>query len=360
LAVNSQTYWYLTRGSGAVALLLLSTVVVLGTLGPTRVGGTRRWPRFALARLHRDLSLLTLAVLAVHILTSVLDTFAPIGWLDAIIPLHSAYRPVWLGCGAAAFDLLLALVITSLVRRRLGYTRWRRVHWLAYASWPIAVLHGLGTGSDVRAVWLQWMTIGCTLAVVLAICVRIARSRVATPGARLGWASLALLTPLGIGVFALAGPLRIGWAGHAGTPAALLRTSVRSTRNQRALRSNSARARTFSATLTGSISRSTVTGGALVDLLLRMSGGAPGVLRVRLAGKPLPTGGISLVGSQVDLSAPSVGGVLAGSVDSLQGRRFRARVTKTGGLAYELYADLEIDSSTGAVRGRLRAVPVSA
>jgi sulfoxide reductase heme-binding subunit YedZ len=362
--VNSQTYWYLTRGTGAVALLLLSAVVVLGTLGPIRLGGTPRWPRFAVSRLHRDLSLLTLAVLAVHIVTSVLDTFAPIGWLDAVIPLHSAYRPVWLGFGAGAFDLLLALVITSLVRRRFGYTRWRRVHWLAYASWPIAVLHGLGTGSDVKAAWLQWLTIGCMLAVVIAICVRVARVEVAPSRSRFVWTSLALLTPFGIAVFALVGPLQTGWAEHAGTPAALLHTTVASTRTVPASAPKgaavTARAKVFSATLTGSFRRRAVSGGAFVDLLLTMSGETPGVLRVRLAGKPLPGGGISLIGSQVDLSAPMVGGVLAGSVDSLEGQRFRARVGQAGRVAYELYADLDIDSRTGVVSGRLTAVPVPA
>ncbi len=88
--MDSKSLWYLTRATGVVSLLLLSAIVILGTLSPMRVGGGERWPRFAIGRLHRDLSLLVLVVLAIHIVTSVLDPFAPIGWLDAVIPLHSA------------------------------------------------------------------------------------------------------------------------------------------------------------------------------------------------------------------------------------------------------------------------------
>ncbi|HWF54412.1 MAG TPA: ferric reductase-like transmembrane domain-containing protein [Solirubrobacteraceae bacterium] len=351
-ALSSQTYWYLTRSTGAVALLLLTAVVVLGTLSPMRVAGTERWPRFAVGALHRDLSLLALAVLVVHIVTSVLDTFAPIGWLDAIIPLHSAYRPLWLGLGALAFDLLLALIITSLVRRRLGYERWQKIHWLAYACWPIAVLHGLGTGSDTNAAWLEWITVGCGAAVLVAVVVRINRGRT-QPQARAGWLALSLLTPLGIAIFALAGPLRSGWAAKAGTPTTDLHGGAR--RTTVAAVSTTA-PHTFSAKLQGSLTRHSATGGALVDLALSLRGATPGTLRIRLAGKPIGGGGLSLIGSQVDLSAPRLGPVLAGTVVSLSGARFRARVRQSTGAGYDLTANLDINPASGAVSGRLDAV----
>ena len=102
------------------------------------------------AGLHRNLTLLALAFIALHVLTTVVDGYAPISLLNAVLPFTSPYRPVWLGLGAVAFDLLLALTITSLLRARIGYSRWRALHWLAYASWPIALVHGLGTGTDAR------------------------------------------------------------------------------------------------------------------------------------------------------------------------------------------------------------------
>ena len=118
-----------------------------------------RWPRFVLDSLHRNVSLLAVAFLLVHILTAVLDSFAPISLTDAIVPFGGSYRPFWLGLGAVAFDLLLAVALTSIVRRRLGYGAWRATHWLAYACWPIALLHGLGTGSDVKSTWLLALNI---------------------------------------------------------------------------------------------------------------------------------------------------------------------------------------------------------
>ncbi len=149
-----------------VALLLLTAAVALGVLDVRR-WSSARWPRFIVDGLHRNVSLLAMVFLVLHILTSVLDSFAPISLLDAFVPFAGAYRPFWLGLGAVAFDLLLAVTITSLLRQRVGYASWRAVHWLAYASWPIALLHGLGTGSDVKSTWFLTISVAC-LAVVVA------------------------------------------------------------------------------------------------------------------------------------------------------------------------------------------------
>jgi DMSO/TMAO reductase YedYZ heme-binding membrane subunit len=355
--------------------VLLSAIVILGTLSPMRLAGTERWPRFAVGRLHRDLSLLVLVLLAIHIVTSVLDTFAPIALLDAVIPLHSSYRPLWLGFGALSFDLLLALTITSLVRRRLGYERWRLIHWLAYISWPVAVLHSLGSGSDTKASWSELLSVACTAAVLAAIVIRIIRAQRTSADARSGWISLALATPVGIAAVALWGPLQSGWAARAGTPASILHPGVASAAT---LTASSGKAKTgthgtarpsaapaspqahaFSAQLAGQLKSSSAAGGAgaIVDLQLSLRGSTTGLLRVRLAGQPLQGGGLSLVGSQVDLSAPGLGPVLAGKVTSLSGQDFVARVASRSA-TYSLAASLRIDSSTGSVSGRLSGTPI--
>src|SRR5947209_11020858 len=142
---NAKELWYLTRGSGAVALVLLTAAVALGVTMSMRVA-TPRWPRFALNSLHRNLTLLAIAFVGLHVVTTVLDGYAPIVLKDAIVPFASPYRPIWLGLGAVAFDLLLALVITSYLRHRIGARIWRGVHWLAYAAWPVALVHAFGTG----------------------------------------------------------------------------------------------------------------------------------------------------------------------------------------------------------------------
>lgn len=166
--MNDTLLWYTTRGAGAVSLVLLSAVVVLGILSVLRVQSTS-WPRFLTVGLHRNLALMTLVFLALHIVTAVVDPFTHLGWLAAVVPFSSYYRTFWLGLGTIAFELLLAIVVTSLVRGVIGQVAWRLVHWLSYASWPVAVLHGFGTGTDAWSAWLFALQAGCIVAVLAAI-----------------------------------------------------------------------------------------------------------------------------------------------------------------------------------------------
>jgi sulfoxide reductase heme-binding subunit YedZ len=327
---------------------------VLGTL---RFRLAPAWPRFATDALHRDVSLLVLVVLVVHIITSVLDSFAPISLRDAVIPFGARYRPLWLGLGALSFDLLVALVVTSVLRRSIGYRGWHAIHWLAYASWPVAVLHGLGTGSDTKQLWMLALTLACVAGVVAAALIRIGRSASASPGLRSATAAIALVTPLGLGVFALAGPLRSGWARRAGTPTSLLARAPRVLPAATRTPATAAHALRppFSARLDGTATQQQTAGGAIIDLALRLSGGARGQLRIRLAGTPIDGGGLSLTGSQVDLAADGLPSVLAGRITGLSGQRFVADVSGAPGPALELQGDLSIDSGSGRVTGTLHA-----
>src|ERR1700694_1394040 len=160
--------WYTTRGAGAVSLVLLSAVVVLGVLSSLRFQSAS-WPRFLTTGLHRNVALMAVVFLALHIITAVGDPFTHLGWLPAVIPFSSYYRTFWLGLGTIAFELLLAIVATSLIRGFIGHGTWRVVHWLAYASWPLGVIHGLGTGTDAFSPWFLFLTVVCAGAVVVAL-----------------------------------------------------------------------------------------------------------------------------------------------------------------------------------------------
>ena len=220
-SAGPSAYWYLTRSTGAVALLLLTAAIALGVLDVRRFS-TPRWPRFVVDSLHRNVSLLAMVFLVLHILTSVLDSFAPISLVQAFVPFIGSYRPFWLGLGAISFDLLLAVTITSLLRQRMGYASWRAVHWLTYASWPVALLHGLGTGSDVKSTWLLALSIGCVVVVLAAVLARVLAGwpeNLPSRGAALGGAAVFSLFLL---VWLPGGPLGSEWARRSGTPAALL------------------------------------------------------------------------------------------------------------------------------------------
>jgi DMSO/TMAO reductase YedYZ heme-binding membrane subunit len=152
--------WYVTRATGLVSLVLLTVSVLLGLLVAGRFTSDR-WPRFLTQGLHRNLSMLVLVFLALHIGATVLDTYTSISLTAAFVPFASSYKTVWLSLGAVALDLLIALIVTSLVRSRLGYRTWRRLHWLVYACWPVAVAHGLGIGTDRSATWVIALTLAC-------------------------------------------------------------------------------------------------------------------------------------------------------------------------------------------------------
>jgi sulfoxide reductase heme-binding subunit YedZ len=220
-AATPSAYWYLTRATGAVALLLLTLALALGVLDVRR-WRSPRWPRFLVDSLHRSVSLLAMVFLALHILTSVLDSFASISLADAFIPFAGSYRPLWLGLGALSLDLLLAVTITSMLRERVGYRGWRAIHWLAYASWPVALLHSFGTGSDVKQAWFLVGGVACLGVVLAAVLVRVISGWRQNPGRR----AAALACTGAFSLFLLAwlpgGPLGPNWARRSGTPSSLL------------------------------------------------------------------------------------------------------------------------------------------
>jgi methionine sulfoxide reductase heme-binding subunit len=182
-AAAPKAVWYLMRGSGVVSLILLTVSLVLGITTAVR-WATARWPRFVVEGLHKNVSLLAVVFLGVHIVTAVVDGFVPIRWFDVVVPFAAKYSPFWVGLGALAFDLLIAVVITSLLRVRLGLRIWRATHWLAYACWPIAIVHGLGIGSDSSQPWMQAIDLTAVAAVVAAVCWRLVVTGWRAPEAR--------------------------------------------------------------------------------------------------------------------------------------------------------------------------------
>jgi predicted ferric reductase len=216
--VNMQTLWFVTRAAGLVSLALLSLAVVLGILSTSRAPVGRAWPRFLNQGLHRNVSLIGVALLVVHIGTAVADDFVSVRLRDVFIPVGGLYRPLWLGAGAAAIDVVLVVTLTSLIRVRLGHRTWRTIHWAAYAAWGLAVVHGLGTGSDAKLHWALSLQAACVGCVLVAIGFRLTD----------GWPSHRLRRMLGaagilacaalVAMWALQGPLAPGWSHRSGTP----------------------------------------------------------------------------------------------------------------------------------------------
>jgi methionine sulfoxide reductase heme-binding subunit len=163
--------WYLNRSTGLVLLVLLTLAVVLGTLA-TRGGAGSRPPRFVVQSLHRNLALLAVVTLGLHVATAVLDEFVDIRWWQAFLPWELRYEPLWLALGILALDLMLAVTVTSLLRTRMQVETWWWVHLTAYAVWVLSMVHGLLIGTDSAEGWVQAVYAGCAAVVVLAVLVR--------------------------------------------------------------------------------------------------------------------------------------------------------------------------------------------
>jgi len=172
--INSSTaLWYASRATGVVALLLLTAVVLLGLL-VTRQGRLPGLPRFAVTGLHRNLSLIAVVFVALHVLTAVADGYVNIPLISAVVPLASPYERLWLGLGAVSLDITIAVIVTSLLRRHLSRRLWRGVHLLAYLSWPVAWLHSITASKDLQHGWLFLLAVACAVVVVIAVVWRLA------------------------------------------------------------------------------------------------------------------------------------------------------------------------------------------
>jgi sulfoxide reductase heme-binding subunit YedZ len=183
MLTSSTALWYASRATGVVSMVLLSAVVVLGIM-VNRQGRLPGLPRFAGLGLHRYLSLLAVGFLVAHILTAITDPFVSIRLLAAVVPFTSAYKPLWLGLGAVSMDLMAVIIVTSLLRRRIGRRPWRAIHWLAYLSWPVALAHSIGSSTDMQSGPLLGLAVACTLAVLAAVAWRLAGTLRAVPRAR--------------------------------------------------------------------------------------------------------------------------------------------------------------------------------
>ena len=172
---HTTALWYASRATGVVTLLLLTGVLLLGIL-VNRQGRLPGLPSFAVTGLHRNVSLLAVAFLAIHVITAIVDPYVTIGLAAAVLPFVSAYKPFWLGLGAISLDLIAALILTSLARGRMSRRAWRGIHWLAYAAWPLAVVHSLGSSSDARSGLVLGVLAGCVLAVTAALAWRLSRA----------------------------------------------------------------------------------------------------------------------------------------------------------------------------------------
>ena len=202
---SSPVDWYAARAAGITAYLLVSGVVLLG-LTMAAKKQFARWPRFTVEDVHRFGGLLVGSFVTIHVAAVAIDAWLPFSLQSIVVPFISRYRPLWVGLGIAAAELLVALAVTNHYRRRLSYRFWRRAHYLNFAVWLAATFHGLGSGTDRSAPWALAVYATAVSAVTAAIAWRVMRSRPRIPTAAAAGlaASAAVLLVVALGT----GPLR--------------------------------------------------------------------------------------------------------------------------------------------------------
>ena len=166
--MSSEMLWAFGRASGVVALILFTATLVLGII--TRSGRPLPGiPRFSVSLVHRNVSLVALVFLVLHVGTLMLDSYAKLNLTDVVIPFMGAFKPLWQGLGTVAFDLVIAIVVTGLLRRRIGVKAFRFVHWFTYVMWPVAVLHAIGNGTNGTSAWFLLIAVGSGVVVLAAV-----------------------------------------------------------------------------------------------------------------------------------------------------------------------------------------------
>lgn len=354
--VSSNSWlWYATRATGVIALILLTGSVVLGIVVRVRAA-SERWPRLVTLGVHRNLSLLVLAFLGLHIGTAVVDSYAPVGWLSVVVPFASSYRPLWLGFGTVAFDLLIAVTVTSLLRTRISARLWRLVHWTAYACWPSAVIHSLGTGSDTKQPFTLGVTIACVAAVLAAGVWRLVSGWPEHTGARLAAGATGAALVIGVAVWTILGPLRPGWAARSGTPAVLLARVQAPAGNASAQTSSQLPALPFTTNITGT-SRTASSGSGTTTVTLSGQGSDSVAFQVVISGPAASGGGVQMTSSQVSFGPASNTRQYTGHVASLNGSTIVATVTDSSGSGSGSGVTLSFDVSLSgsALGGSLTA-----
>ncbi len=319
---SSPVDWYAARAAGVAAYVLLTCVVALGiALAGRAPRRSRRWPMFAVEEVHRSGGLLVGSFVVLHVLTIAVDSYLPFSLAQLAVPLTSAYRPLWVALGIVAAELLLALAVTNHYRRRLPYRLWRRAHYLNFAVWAAATLHGLGSGTDRGATWMIALETACVAAVLAAVAWRLARST-ARP-----------LRPAGVLGVVLAGP-------------ALVLLLALGPLHPHPRPWNAA---TFADTLTGSIRQQTAVTRAVVSMSGSGHGGQDVLVRADLLVAP-----DQLLSTSFQMEYLASGAVCRGRVDRLGPFSFHATCRLADGSRRHVQARWHLETGR-RLRGRLVA-----
>jgi sulfoxide reductase heme-binding subunit YedZ len=150
------TYWYLNRAGGIVAYFLLFVAL---SLGLSLTGGAleRFLRRYRVYDFHRFVSLLALGASLLHVFIVLPDRYASFGLADLLLPFASSYRPAYMALGILSLYLIGVIILAFYLRHLVTYRGWRLIHYATFAAFMLALVHGIGAGTDTPTAWAQYL-----------------------------------------------------------------------------------------------------------------------------------------------------------------------------------------------------------
>lgn len=362
--VSISPLWYISRSAGFVGLALLG---LIGILGIVTAGNFhfRRGSRFVTPEVHRSLSLLAVVILTIHVGAAILDKYSRIGLKDVFLPFVSQYRPIWIGLGAVAVDLGIAVLITSLLRVKMGYKSWKTLHWLSYPIFALSVIHGLGSGSDSPILFgkIIYVLVGGSL--LVAILIRLASFKDLVPMRKALMGAITVSVPAMIVFWAAIGPFTSSWPTRAqgGLNQAILASDQIS--NSSSSHATAAKSKVsvidikpgYSSTWNGKLDESPPNsqGEIAIRLLGGLSSSNGYELSIVLIGFP-QDGGVAMASSIVEVASTSGNSIVyRGTVSTLNGSTIVCSMTSPNGNPVTLTATLNLSNSGNTFTGTVTA-----
>lgn len=175
-ATANPTLWYVTRASAVSAYVVLAASVILGLMRTTR----RQVPWW-LDEAHRYLALLVSGFVVLHLLSLIFDPLIPFAPLNLLLPIAEPYRPFATALGVLGLYCLVAVTVSSWLRRYIAHARWRTLHYASFGGFILVTAHGLLAGSDSGEAWMRLVYLGASIVVALLAVRRLSQTPAVAP-----------------------------------------------------------------------------------------------------------------------------------------------------------------------------------
>jgi len=178
IAISSHLFWITCRAAGVAALVLVSASVGVGVALSGRLAkGIGSDLRIA----HEALSIAALAMIVLHVLTLLGDSYFHPSIADVAVPFERDYREPYMAIGIIGGWGTIVLGFSYYVRTLIGIARWRVLHRFTVLAWMLSVIHTLGEGSDSGEAWFLAVVVLTVFPTALWVIVRLSNGRLPSP-----------------------------------------------------------------------------------------------------------------------------------------------------------------------------------